>query len=108
MTTSSDPVDDVFAAFKRKHGLDDDWSVRFTADEFRAREMAKQYRESGHDVRVLPLLPEGEELDPESFDQFADAEHDPLRYVEMEDCGSCLSGTHVVLTKPQDGPDGSR
>lgn len=104
--TSSDP-DDAFSAFKAMHGLDEEWSVRFTADEFRAREMAQEYRASGHDVRVLPLTPEGEELDPESFGQFQDADHDPLQHVEDPSCTACLGGTHVVLTKeePASRPD---
>jgi len=101
--TSSD-LDAAFSAFKAMHGLDDAWSVRFTADEYRALEMAQEYRETGHEVRVLPLSPESEELDPESFDQFAGADHDPLKYLEDPSCASCLGGTHVVLTKEADEP----
>lgn len=99
MTTSSEGGDDEepFAAFKRKHGLEG-WTVRFTADELRAREMAEQYRDVGYDVRVLPLSPAGEEIDPGSFGEFEDLEHDPLQYVRDEACAGCLDGTHVVLT----------
>lgn len=109
--TSSEPDDagteQAFSAFKEMHGLGEEWSVRFTADEFRAREMAQEYRASGHEVRVLPLTPEGEELDPDSFDQFDGADHDPLQHVMDPSCTACLGGTHVVLTKeePAPGPD---
>lgn len=105
MNPSSESLEGAFAAFKEQHGLDDDWTVRFTADEFRAREMARQYQQSGHAVRVLPLTPENEELAPASFDQFADADHNPLQYVEAESCASCLGGTHVLLTKPESADD---
>lgn len=104
MTTSSEP--DAFAAFKEQHGLDADWRVRFTADAYRAREMAQQYRASGHDVRVLPLSPEGEELDPDALSQFEDAGHDPLQHVQAESCSGCLVGTHVVLTRESESASG--
>lgn len=102
MTTSSEAAEDAFEAFKAHHGLDDGWQVRFTADEFRAREMAQEYRASGHEVRVLPLTHEGEELDPETFEQFRSADYDPLKHVEDESCTSCLGGTHVLLTRERD------
>ncbi len=96
-------LDTAFAEFKRKYGVED-WTVRFTADELRAREMAQQYRDTGFAVRVLPLTPVGEEIDATDFGEFDDLDHDPLQYVEVEACAGCLDGTHVVLTKPEDGP----
>lgn len=106
MTNSSDGGDhgpdgeepEAFEAFKRNHGMED-WTVRFTADELRARETAEKYREVGFEVRVLPLSPVGEEIEPESFGAFEDLDHDPLQYVQDESCAGCLDGTHVVLTK---------
>lgn len=106
MTPSSDRSGDAFAAFLNVHGLDDDWSVRFTADEYRAREMAAQYRNTGHEVRVLPLAPGAEELSPADFDRFEPADHDPLQNVQDESCAGCLGGTHVVVTRPRAAGDG--
>lgn len=97
-------IDAAFTEFKRKHGLDD-WTVRFTADELRARDMAEQYRDSGFDVRVLPLTPAGEEIDATDFGEFDDLEHDPLQYVEVEACAGCLDGTHVLLTNSGDAAE---
>lgn len=109
--TSSENADSIdeeeaFAAFKRHHGLED-WTVRFTADELRAREMADEYRQTGFEVRVMPLTPAEEEVDPDMFGEFDDLEHDPLDYVQYEACVSCLEGTHVVLTKEQTEEDQS-
>lgn len=104
MTSTDDAegdLDAAFAEFKRKYGVEE-WTVRFTADELRAREMAQQYRSTGFDVRVLPLTPVGEEIDATDFGEFDDLDHDPLQYVEVEACAGCLDGTHVVLTKPDD------
>lgn len=92
----------IFSEFKQKHGMDETWSVRFTADELRAREMAQQYRDAGFDVRVLPLSPEDDELeiDADALASFADTlEHDPLQYIEAEECSSCLDETYVVFTR---------
>ena len=105
MNPSSDRLRDAFSAFLEAHGLDDDWSVRFTADEYRAREMARGYRDTGHEVRVLPLAPDAEELTPADFDRFEPADHDPLQHVQDESCAGCLGGTHVVVTRPPGAAD---
>lgn len=91
----------IFTEFKEKHGMDDSWTVRFTADELRAREMAQQYRDAGFDVRVLPLSPDDDELeiDAVALESYAETlEHDPLQYIEAEECASCLDDTFVVFT----------
>lgn len=101
----------IFTEFKEKHGMDERWTVRFTADELRAREMAEQYRDAGFEVRVLPLSPEDDELelDATTLESFGEElDHDPLQYIEAEECASCLDETYVVFTTDSaDGPGGS-
>jgi hypothetical protein len=107
MTSSEDDGSmSVPQEFRDKHGLDDEWEVRFTADELRGREMAKQYRDAGYEVRVLPLQPDNEALDIEDVEEFSeglDLEHDPLKYVEEDSCTTCLQDTYVVFTKGEPG-----
>lgn len=103
MTTSSDvPVE-----FLEKHGLDEDWEVRFTAEEYRAREIADQYREMGHEIALVPLSPGGDtpELDElRGFGDDLDLDHDPLQYLEQEECAPCMDETYVLFTKPDGAP----
>lgn len=94
---------DVYRAFLRQHGLDDDWTVRFTADRGRAREMAGLYRDAGYEVRILPLFPDGEAPGPESLERLEGADHDPLREAGTAACASCLGETYVVLTRRRTG-----
>lgn len=98
MTTFSDvPVE-----FLAKHDLGEDWDVRFTADELRAREMSKQYSELGYEVAVVPVTPDSDVPDLaelERFDDGLDLQHDPLQYVQEDDCGPCLEETYVVFTR---------
>lgn len=98
MTTSSD----VPPEFLEKHDLDGDWEVRFTADELRAREMATQYQEMGYEVAMVPLSPEADPPDLEELERFSDdldLEHDPVQYVQVDECGPCLDETFVVFTR---------
>lgn len=98
MTTSSE----IPPEFLEKHDLDEEWDVRFTADELRAREMAKQYGEMGYEVAVVPITPgrDAPDLDDlESFGDDFDLQHDPLQYVQEDDCGPCLEETFVVFTR---------
>ena len=98
MTTSSEiPIE-----FLEKHDLDETWDARFTADELRAREMARQYAELGYEVSVVPIAPGEEPLDLEALEAFGDdldLEHDPLQYVQEDECGPCLEETYVVFTQ---------
>jgi hypothetical protein len=111
MTSSEEPGSaDIPEEFKRKYGLTEEWDVRFTADELRAREMAKEYREAGYEVRVLPLQPDDEMLDVEDLEEFSeglDLEHDPLQYIQEDGCATCLEDTYVVFTngEPQVADD---
>lgn len=105
MTTSSDiPIE-----FLEKHDLDEDWEVRFTADEYRAREIAQQYREMGHEVALIPLSPGEETPDVEELQAFGDdldLDHDPLQYLEEDDCAPCLDETYVLFTKEGEKREG--
>lgn len=102
MTTSSD----IPSEFLEKHDLDEEWDVRFTADELRAREMAKQYQEMGYEVALVPLAPDSDPPTLEELESFAeglDLEHDPVQYVQEDDCGPCLDETFVVFTRGEPG-----
>lgn len=100
----------TFSDLKDAFDLDEEWTVRFTADEHRAREMAGQYRQIGFEVKVLPLFPEGEEIDVDEEDVealLADLD-DPVEQLELESegCTTCLDETFLVVTKgQQDGGD---
>jgi len=102
MTTSSDiPVE-----FLEKHDLDGDWEVRFTAEEYRAREIAEQYREMGHEIALVPLSPTEEPPDLDELRGFGDdldLDHDPLQYLEQDECAPCLDETYVLFTNDGDG-----
>lgn len=106
---SSEPASGGWRAFLRERGLDEGWTVRFTAGRRRAREMADQYRAAGFRARALPLWPGGEEPGPGSADRFDGADYDPLRGTDPEACAPCLSDTWVLLTRPAEGagPDAS-
>lgn len=107
MTTSSDiPVE-----FMEKYDLDDEWEVRFTAEEYRAREIAQQYREMGHEVALVPLSPTGDTPNMEELQGFGedlDLDHDPLQYLEQEECAPCMDKTFVLFTKPEGNPQEQR
>lgn len=98
MTTSSKvPVE-----FLEKHDLDESWELRFTADEYRAREIAQQYREMGHEVALIPISPGDDEPDIEDLQGFGDdldLQHDPLQYIEQDECAPCLDKTYALFTK---------
>lgn len=96
---SSERAAGTWRAYLRQRGLDEGWTVRFTAGGPRAREMAGQYRAAGFRVRILPLSPEGEELEPDAFDRFEGAGHDPLGEADPEVCAPCLEDTYLLLTK---------
>jgi hypothetical protein len=100
------PSSEVPVEFLEKHDLDGDWEVRFTAEEYRAREIAQQYREIGHEVALVPLSPG--QVDPgvddlRGFGDDLDLDHDPLQYLEQDECAPCLDETYVVFTKDVDG-----
>lgn len=104
---SSERTADGWRAFLRERGLDEGWTVRFTAGRRRAREMADQYRAAGFRARALPLLPDGGEPEPASLGRFEGADHDPLRGTDPEACAPCLSDTWVLLTRPAEGARGA-
>lgn len=92
----------TFSEFKERHDLGEDWSVRFTAGEARAREMADQYRLSGYDVRVLPMGPGGQEIDVDAFDT-VEVDYNPVREVDGDSCTTCLGDdTYVLVTRRTD------
>jgi hypothetical protein len=97
--------------FLEKHDLEDGWEIRFTADEYRAREIAQQYREMGQDVELVPLSPgeETPEMDElKGFGEELDLDHDPIQYVEQDECAPCLDETYALFTKADGrGVDGS-
>lgn len=102
MTTSSDLPQE----YLDKHGLGDEWEVRFTADELRAQEMANQYQEMGYEVELLPLAPGSDPPDLEELEEFGDGlshQHNPLQYVQEDECGPCLDETFVVFTRGEQG-----
>lgn len=90
MTTSSE--------IHERFGLDDGWTIRFTADDGRARDIAAGYRRAGYEVRVLPLAPENDELDLETVEAL-DQEYDPVERLRDEDCAVCLDDAYVVVTR---------
>jgi len=102
---SSDRTSRGWRTFLRERGLDDRWTVRFTTDRRRAREMADQYRAAGYRARAVPLWPGGGEPDPASLDRFEGADHDPLRRTGPEACAPCLADTWVLLTRPAERSD---
>lgn len=97
MTTSSE--------IRQRFGLDDGWTVRFTADRPRARDVAQGYRRAGYDVRTLALAPDGDDLDVETVEA-VDAEYDPVTRLREEDCTVCLEDAYVVLTRAAGDPEG--
>lgn len=100
MTNSSDIPEE----FKSQFGLDENWSVRFTADKIRAHEMADQYKQLGYKVAVTPLQPDDANLNTEELQSFSEAlnlEHDPLTYIQDDGCSTCLDDTYVVFTKEE-------
>lgn len=96
MTTSSDVRDRL--------GLDDGWTVRFTADRTRASDVAEGYRRAGYDVRVVALAPDDQDLDLETVEAFDDAT-DPVAKLRDEECVSCLEDVYVVVTRRGDAGD---
>lgn len=97
------PGGDVERTFLRQHGLDDDWTVRFTADRGRAREMASQYRDAGYDVRIVSLFPDDSTPEDPSHEPPADPDPGPLGQGETETCAPCLAGMCVLLTRRRAG-----
>lgn len=85
---------DVREAIRQVHGLGDEWTVRFTAGERRVREMARQYRASGFEARVVPVVAAGGDGNPRP------GPAGKLRVVVTNSpCAPCLADTWVLLTR---------
>lgn len=117
MTPSSEAPRGGRAPLRRMLGLDPSWTVRFTADEARAREMARPYRDAGFEVRVLPLFPEEASREEpggegaresgrgEPLDRPAEgAGAGPSGPGVSEGCRRCMEATWAVATRRDDGP----
>ncbi len=64
-------------------GIDDEWEIRFIADEHRARRLAADYRRAGFDVRYHSITDDG------------------------TDCSTCLEESVVVVTRRADSGSSS-